>query len=150
MYNAKGIHQFRIHKMPIQFCDKHVKNYKTLDLHLCNGCEENILAHWWINSNNTLKMRTWYEWLVMQNVKVSTPMLRLVNQSLVNMLAKLLSTTSHFFLKVFKLVSNHWIIIHHEEISLTYFNNYHKITNETSFHLANFIKALATSNNGSK
>ncbi len=56
MYNAKGIHQFRIHKMPIQFCDKHVKNYKTLGLHLCNGCQENILAHWWINSNNTLKM----------------------------------------------------------------------------------------------
>jgi hypothetical protein len=27
-----------------------------LGLHLCNGCQENILAHWWINSNNTLKM----------------------------------------------------------------------------------------------
>jgi hypothetical protein len=34
------------------------------------------------------------------------------------------------FLKMFTLVSIHWIIIHHEEISLTYFYNYHKITNE--------------------
>jgi hypothetical protein len=34
------------------------------------------------------------------------------------------------FLKMFTLVSNHWIIIYHEEIRLTYFYNYHKITNE--------------------
>jgi hypothetical protein len=53
-------------------------------------------------------------------------------------------------LEMFTLVAYEWIRIHHEKVSLTNLDRWYKSQMKTSLPLANLIKALTTSNNGSK
>ncbi len=53
-------------------------------------------------------------------------------------------------LEMFTLATYEWIRIHHEKVSLTNLDRWYKSQMKTSVPLANLIKALTTSNNGTK
>jgi hypothetical protein len=55
IHNVKGIHQLRIHKVPIQFNDEHVSFSKTLTFHLHDGCLKNGLAYRLISPNQWIE-----------------------------------------------------------------------------------------------
>jgi hypothetical protein len=115
--------------MPIQFCDNHVNNNRTSGLHLCNGRQENIPTHWLINPNNWIENVS-LRWIISHvkckgictSAKVDNPILGDGGKTIVHNITK--------DLKMFMLVISHNIKIHHEEINLTYFYSWHKITNE--------------------
>jgi hypothetical protein len=83
----------------------------------------------WLAPIIALKMWAWYEWSTMQNARVSTLVLKLIQPNLGwwwqivvhNIMKNLIMHT---------LVTNHRIIIYNEEINLIEFYNFHKITNE--------------------
>jgi hypothetical protein len=56
IYNAKGIHQLKIHKVSIQFSDEHVHCNRTLTSQLHDGCFKNGFATSYWSLINRLKM----------------------------------------------------------------------------------------------
>jgi hypothetical protein len=55
IHNAKGIHQFRIHKTPIQLSDEHVNCSKTSTFHLHDECLKNGLAYMLLSPNQHIE-----------------------------------------------------------------------------------------------
>jgi hypothetical protein len=51
IYNAKGIHQLKIHKVLIQLNDEHVSYNKTLTFHLHDGCFKNGFTYMLLSPN---------------------------------------------------------------------------------------------------
>jgi hypothetical protein len=68
------------------------------------------------------------------NVEISNPILGYGGKIVVHNITK--------DLKMFKLITSHNIIIHHEEINLTYFCYCHKIMNEDILSLNFFYKRI--------
>ncbi len=111
-HNARGIHQFKIWKVPFQLIDQHVHYFKTSWPFICimDAMKKNH-AHWLISPNIYIKNVSWIvttshvkSKIFCINVKINYPILGDCDKSVSHNITK--------NLKVFTLLVNHKVMLY--------------------------------------
>jgi hypothetical protein len=129
IYNAKIIHQLRIHKVLIQLSDEHVSYNRTLTSHLHDGCFKNGFAYRLLSPNQQIENVKCITMISHTKIKCFRTIVE-VNNPILCDCGRIVFHHIWKHLDMFTLITTGWIWIHHIKICLADLYTCHKVTNE--------------------